>query len=1301
MAERRSLLSSTTERGALVSGGKLDPPLLPYERQLIQTLGISEQEYRLRLRLLYAKASRAPGYELIPDIQNAPIVPVLVNIAIGVALTAISTLLAPKPKKPEKPQERDSLELPNETGRSRFNQTRGFQGAPPLARLGSRIPYIFGKMDNIPSMEGDEGEKVTTGGIIAEPVLLWSRMESNGSFQTFKLLTSIGLGRMDENIDEANVLIAGKSISSYFESNVLLHHRKGGGTVSKDDIVYGDSKIAGGNSYDNIPYGCPDGERVYRSNTSFCQAYSPSGSNTFGVSRAIRNGGRYSLNWELIAIPRLKNQKDDPNETLKRKRHKIAGRDARYGGMPGIGRWYNPLIGITKFEGKSGTETDNFTIKKAAIGDEVTYTCGGYRYNNVDHVGLRQEDGDQTVKIGDLNSAVNTLRQEADNLMQEGEVLLSNDVLLQVISRPKGIWQEGKQTDYKLKIVGFNGPNKTIGVAGSRYIQARGNNIDLLVTHEGGNDGKQAFGTKWFALMKVDYALANNTRACDVTEIGIRSQVYNQANGLCNFPEILSPNELESLEQGGTSISSPTQTKYMFRTSFFQIYARNLKRKSLDNFDGYEPLEPIFAVSGNEPIDLFNSIRVVHPETASYSYKFCPISADAVEDRSSSVIYSLRAKTETRTVETTTKDGTFKVIFMAAVESIDELTNLPEMRSRHKGFNEVTVNFSGVNFNGYDHSNSTKVFQTNQAFFEDLLGQIKPTSFRKESSRVGEKGSAVFTATKRTNAGTVTARIKVTSKVVRHNSEKAFGTNKKWTVGGASFQLLDLNLPSGYDDEYGPDDFDVEYECNKLKTRTWYAAGENPTNYSFDKRTYTFRITGGKVVQGRGKGGFERQWDAATRIKEAPTYSEMTNSSQSGPEHSIAYINEIVTNPTRPTYEHMDLLGIQMRSMNSNLSVSQISVWLEEGIIMERLEGGGTFGPSHNFASILHWLLVHPLYGIGRDLNSRRISPYQPDGKTAQHRSPLVDTDSFVVAAKFMEKMPFRFDGAISGEINLRSWATEQAQAFMCNMVMKNGRFCLQPVVPVNKNGDIQKNVPIQALFTEGNILEDSFEMEYLPLSDRRNFEAVIKYRDMTKNTLANERTVLVRYKEDDGEDLPQEDYDYTGFCTSYEHAVTAAKYLLSLRRRVDHVIKFRTIPQGLQIAPGDFIKVQTDLNPYTNVKAGSINKEGAITSIHDIQDGVYEISVYVNGAEDVATKTMTVKNKKVLEPELYESLFAVPNIQNTFGVYMIEEISFDEDGIVDVVASNHATTGGTGNDLSSKMVEDLTDKNRWTIKTS
>ena len=231
--------------------------------------------------------------------------------------------------------------------------------------------------------------------------------------------------------------------------------------------------------------------------------------------------------------------------------------------------------------------------------------------------------------------------------------------------------------------------------------------------------------------------------------------------------------------------------------------------------------------------------------------------------------------------------------------------------------------------------------------------------------------------------------------------------------------------------------------------------------------------------------------------------------------------------------------------------------------------------------------------------------------------------------------------------------------------------------------------------------MENSFEMEYLPLSDRRNFEAVIKYRVMAKNTLASERTVLVRYKKNDNDNLPQEDFDLTPFCTTYDHAVTVGKYLLSTRKRIDHVITFKTIPQGLQIAPGDYIKVQTDLNPYTDVRSGVVGADGRITSIHEIPDGEHEIAVYKMDGQDVQRRTMTVKGGVVKEAELHGSLFALPNLQNTFGVYMIEEVTLEEDGAVSITASHHPTTGGIGNDIGSKIVEDmLADNQRWTVKT-
>jgi hypothetical protein len=42
----------------------------------------------------------------------------------------------------------------------------------------------------------------------------------------------------------------------------------------------------------------------------------------------------------------------------------------------------------------------------------------------------------------------------------------------------------------------------------------------------------------FYPLLRVAFGVVRNTRDCEVTEIGIRSQVWNRANGLCNFARL-------------------------------------------------------------------------------------------------------------------------------------------------------------------------------------------------------------------------------------------------------------------------------------------------------------------------------------------------------------------------------------------------------------------------------------------------------------------------------------------------------------------------------------------------------------------------------------------------------------------------------------------------------------------------------------------------------------------------------------------------------------------------------------------
>ena len=102
MAERDPLRQQFNLRSGLEAGGKdFDPPLLPYEKSLIETIGCTEEEYKKFVRHAIQKSYLRPAeYENIPDIQNVPAA-VVVQLVIGLVFIAASALLAPKV--PEQP----------------------------------------------------------------------------------------------------------------------------------------------------------------------------------------------------------------------------------------------------------------------------------------------------------------------------------------------------------------------------------------------------------------------------------------------------------------------------------------------------------------------------------------------------------------------------------------------------------------------------------------------------------------------------------------------------------------------------------------------------------------------------------------------------------------------------------------------------------------------------------------------------------------------------------------------------------------------------------------------------------------------------------------------------------------------------------------------------------------------------------------------------------------------------------------------------------------------------------------------
>ena len=301
----------------------------------------------------------------------------------------------------------------------------------------------------------------------------------------------------------------------------------------------------------------------------------------------------------------------------------------------------------------------------------------------------------------------------------------------------------------------------------------------------------------------------------------------------------------------------------------------------------------------------------------------------------------------------------------------------------------------------------------------------------------------------------------------------------------------------------------------------------------------------------------------------------------------------------------------------------------------------------------------------------------------------MVDKDQLAVTSKFLRYNKLFFNGALSDQVNIRGHIAELAPNFLCDFILADGKFSLKPAVPVNPSGEISKaSVEIKQLFTSGNILEDSFKLDYINIDERRKFKAVVRYRKEAKNKLPIEETATVVHADGNGKDDPIETFDLTAFCTTKKHAQLVGKYYLSLRKRVTHTCSFSTTPYGLDLSPGDFIRVTTETSPYNAANNGTISASGAITSVTEIADGTYEVLYYPLNTDEaeVQSANMQVSNGGVSDSKFFSSIFSIVVNTNSSNVYRVEQLTLSPENVVEVVASEYPCD----NELRSLIAHDL-----------
>ena len=378
MAEWRPLHQSVRFRSGLEAGGQsYDPPLLPYEKSLIAALDCSEEEYRKFVRYAMQRAYVRPvEYSKIPAIVAADPVTasifgitlattagktaagvVVTNLAIGLALTAVSLLLAPKAPSLESDKIKRK-KLADQIGPSRFNQTTNFDNAPSLAELNQPIPIPFGK-------RGTGADGVLTGGLILVPALVWSRLYAYGTYQAYEGVYVAGEFGIDEP-DLGGILIGTQALNALGDKDFAFYWSSRQGNNRPATLLHGTQGPGATGTVGRQVFTSPTNNGQFSSD--FSMAYTPSADTTFGTSTPIHNGSAYRFNWQIVSAPFATTKGDDNEEArlqAQAQRRKIAGSSAdvlhisnEEAGQPGVGRAYSRHMGFIRHNNKLREQGD-------------------------------------------------------------------------------------------------------------------------------------------------------------------------------------------------------------------------------------------------------------------------------------------------------------------------------------------------------------------------------------------------------------------------------------------------------------------------------------------------------------------------------------------------------------------------------------------------------------------------------------------------------------------------------------------------------------------------------------------------------------------------------------------------------------------------------------------------------------------------------------------------------------------------------------------------------------------------------
>lgn len=1317
----------------------MSAPLLPQDRYIAQLLGLSEEEMRWYKAEIQRRALEGPQPAVVAGSETALIL-AIVNLVVGIGFTIVSTLLVPKPEDNKQGRLRtnqrqgDTLQVP-----SAFAPTYGFEAVQDVAPLGDPIPLVYTKREFL-NGQWYGGTRVNT-------PLLWSQIWSLGGNQMLRAVFLVSEGEVGK-IQPNSFAIGNNSLGAYsFDGDlqrIAIYSVADGGRMAIGDYVSGSRQDLGAQGI----YGSDIFQVDIGTNSPapyFCGAYKPSTSTSFGIYSPIANGLGYRINPRLRPLRQLQANEDEYDATD----------DAQAVAEAWKYKYcYSSKSGIISTSRGGG----DGAIVDLQVGDTFEYMLSSksdavynLRKNPAITVNQRNsdnkfgsQDGEETlVSVG---QAVAGRQKQYDSALQEGELYKVGSCLAILVQRSPVFISEADYTldaleDGLVADEDTSAPGESlmctfkvvragkVGIAGrllvdTRFFDEIGKSklypaenatggtraskpwlFDKVgIEYDKGDIGRRYYTASSFPqLFRCALGGVSLNRRTRFFEIGIRSTVAMQIQGMCNFADV--PSEITEFEFG-----------IVDDTTAGQSGSSNLVDGSfLRSFSGGSGSGGSLAVTVQNGIITTNSIvnggsnYVVNDmvsitlQTTSFGLATFFYTVTAVAPLTGAIEFLVPTAgsgmplvngTYVRSASGGSGTGlefTF-VVVSGAVQSVtitdggknykvnDVVTVMLPLQAGGNGMIAFTITsvsnketapesapgYRAINFKAADALDGAGIQDnlTNAVFSSGTItSPEKRYSFFRVSVRTDPDDLSQFTTTGNTIFCVASAKETPVFNFLRFamNGDASWQVRiepvTSWEVRTTNFDLVLLNA------DQGSQFVNIPFALGTVITRGTRMGGFN-TSEMFDiqnlrpKREIGISWTEGTF----GSNNDGTYLDFYARAAETFVYDEISTSCGSAPEHEITYVNVVQPNSEVPRYDQMCLVGINAKASREWSQFSQFSAYVTEGIKVKRFSGGT--GATHLFPEILYDFMLSKRYGVGNE-----ISPQQ------------IDEASFDAAAEFCQRNHFFYDGPKLNNTNWRQWASDTAAAHCLLLIERGGVFYLEEAIP--------EKPEIRGLFTAGNAL--GMELSTVEAEQRQPFCISVKYRteryggdapstsaDPAYGLFPEPQERLIYHRTWGQGEI--ESVDVSDFCTSETHAIKAAKYLIAARRLADHTVKITTTYEALtsSLAPGDFIKVAMDYTFYNEFVNGAVTGDGQLVSSTALSDGVYSV-VYWTGDQNaqVVDGTLIVSNGgKTASPA--GVVFTVKTSEIITRTYRIDSIQPSDDGYEIEAIHSPLLTNGT-----------------------